>query len=480
MPFGPLAPPPDGVIPATLLLVDAADQAAAEALRLPVGIVVSHGGEGFLLSGRGLAADRLHLAALGVMILSAQGAVAAEAIAADWAARFGEALPPRIDLSGVAEEARREVALGWLVELMQGRRQDMAGRMVGLMRDMAVLRQEHEAMQTAFARLEDHARMHRLSERKLSYTLAPVEGSSAVTLTPGAALVQRIAGASPGLSDVAVRIAEAPSHGVLTCRLESPDLGAVVAEWSIPAARLTAGWLRLSLVRGLAEDPVGLCLTLVWEGAAPLRLATAMAHPDVRFRPAWVAGGAAGRHVLALEVWHYLPGVRAPGTAKGWLPVDAAEMASPLRRVDGRDLFGAINLASLQQDMGRVYGGEALLVHVMPDAVACAILPEMVAGVRQVSVDVLTHHPKGPVVDYAIAVLPPALRPRQRGRVPEFPDGYHSGWVRLRPMRAGQVTLILPDLPGVAHDLYLMTRLPEGAKVNAYGWSGFSGLVLHV
>lgn len=337
-------------------------------------------------------------------------------------------------------------------------------------------------MQAAFARLEAHAFTHRLSERKLALALEPREGSPGLALPAGGEVTQRLPGGSPGLSDVAIRLADAtlPRRGVLSCRLESPDLGALIAEWSIPAARLEAGWLRLSLVQGLPDDPVGLCLRLRWEGDAALRLETAMAHPDPRFRPLHRDGRDGGRHVLAMELWHYLPGVRAPGSAKGVLPDGAEEAVSSLRRVEARALLRAINLATLAPDMGPVKGGDALLVHVMPDHVACAILPDLVAGLRQVSVEALTCHPNGPVVDYAIGVLPAALRPKQPGALPEFPEELHSGWVRLRPMRPGRVTLMLRDLPGGAHDLYLMTRLVPRRAGNAFGWSAFSSLVLHV
>ena len=467
--------------PAAVILVSDCDLDVALALGLPVE-VVSLSEAGFASRGRRLSPDRVFVAALGVLVLSRGAAEGIARLEADWTARFGTDLPERIDLTAAPEGVRREAALGWLAGLMVAQRRETARRMVTQMRGMARLRQEHEAMQAAFARLEAHAWQHRLSERKLSLSLASVLGSPDLILPPGAGVVQRLPGGSVGLSDVAIHIAEQPKplHGVLSCRLESPDRGAVIAEWTVPAARLQPGWLRLSLVRGLEEDPVGLDLRLGWDGAAALRLATAVAHPDPRFRPVMAGGGDGGRHVLAMEVWHYLPGVRAPASAKGCLPDDAVEADSPLRRVEGRDLLRAINLDTLAQDMGSVHGGDALLVHVLTDRVACAILPEAVAGVRKISIDVLTSNAKGPVVDYAIAVLPAALRPRSPRALPEFPPEFHSGWMRVKPMRAGQVTLILPDLSGEAHDLYLMTRLPPGDARNDYGWSGFSGLVFHV
>ncbi|PLL10812.1 hypothetical protein C0V75_19180 [Tabrizicola sp. TH137] len=468
-------------VPSSLILVADADLEAARKLALPVALCVG-GAEGFVLEGRGVPADLVHGAALGVLVLSRAGAAAVEAMAAGWLARFGVSLPDRLDLSEERAGARREAALSWIADVLLAQRQGAARRAVALMRDMAALRREHEAMQAAFARLEAHAFHHRLSERKLLMALAPVEGSPVAELPSGAEMVQRLPGGSVGLSDLAVRIAEVPQprQGVLTCRLESPDLGRELAEWTLPAAQLSSGWLRLSLVRGLEEDPVGLQLRLGWSGAVPLRLATAMAHPDPRFRPQTGGGTPVGRHVLAMEIWHYLPGVRAPASATGRLPDGEMEAGPGMRRLEARDLLRAINLDTLARDMTPVQGGGALLVHVMPEQVACAILPLPLAGPRQVSVDVMTRNAKGPVVEYAIAVLPAAMRPKRPGALPDFPEEAHSGWVRMKPMRAGQVTLILPDLPAAEHDLYLMTRLPPGATSNAYGWSGFSSVVLHV
>ena len=467
-------------VPDAVILVPFCDTAAAEALGLPVDIVVFDGAE-FLWRGDGVAEDRMHLATLGVVALSAEGARDVAGLAAFWARLFGSELPGFLDLSRVAAGARREAALEWLTDVLLAERQGAAGRMVSLMRAMAALRQEHEAMQASFARLETHAFLHRLSQRKLGFTVTPAAGSPVLELPSGAALVQRVPGLSVGLSDIALRISEGPARsGVLRCRLESPDRGEVLAEWSVPAARIEAGWLRLSLLRGLEADPVGLEIRLEWEGAGPLRLETAMAHPDPRFLPCGADGMPVGRHVLAIEVWHYLPGVRAPGSAKGLLPDGSGEADLPTRRIDGIELLRAINLDTLVQDMQTVHGAPALLVHVMPDRVTCGILPETVGGARVVSADIMTWSAKGPLVDYAIGVLPAGLRPRQPGVLPEFPEGFHSGWVRMKPMRAGQVTLILPDLPGDAHDLYLMTRLPPGTTSNAWGWSGFSGVVMHV
>ena len=466
--------------PDAVIVIPGCDKAAAEALGLPVEIAVFDGAD-FFWRGAMLAADRVHVAAVGVMILSTEGAREVAGLAAVWRSQFGTDLPECIDLSEVAAAAQRGAALDRLCHLVLMERKETARRMVTALRATATLRQEHEAMQAAFARLETHAFLHRLSQRKLSFSVEAVAGSPVLEVPSGGGVVQRVPKGSVGFSDIAVRIAERPSRkGVLRCRLESPDRGGLVARWTVPAARIEAGWLRLSLVRGLEADPVGLELQLYWEGAEPLRLETAMAHPDPRFRPSRADGGEAGRHVLAMEVWHYLPGARAPGSAKGILPDDAGEVDIPTRRIEVVELLRAINLDTLAQDMHNVHGGNALLVHVMPDRVACAILPEAVSGVRLVSADVMTWSAKGPVVDYAIAVLPTGFRPHQPGVLPEFPEGYHSGWVRMKPMRAGQVTLILPDLPGEGHDLYLMTRLPPGDTSNAWGWSGFSGVVMHV
>lgn len=466
--------------PDAVIVVPLCDEAAAEALGLSVEIVLFDGA-GFLWRGEGVAKDRVHVAALGVLALSAEGARDVVGLAAFWVRVFGSELPDFLNLSWVAAEARREAALERLSDLLLAERQGAAVRMVALMRAMAALRQEHEAMQASFARLETHAFLHRLSQRKLAFTVTPAAGSPVLELPSGAALVQRVPGPSVGLSDIALRIAEGPArNGVLRCRLESPDRGEVLAEWTVPAARIELGWLRLSLLRGLEADPVGLEIRMQWAGEGPLRLETAMAHPDPRFLPCGVDGEPFGRNVLAIEVWHYLPGVRAPGSAKGVLPDGSGEADLPTRRIEGVELLRAINLDTLVQDMQKVQDAAALLVHVMPDRVACGILPEAVGGARVVSADIMTWSAKGPVVDYAIGVLPAGMRPRQPGVLPEFPEGFHSGWVRMKPMRAGQVTLILPDLPGDGHDLYLMTRLPPGATSNAWGWSGFSGVVMHV
>lgn len=470
---------PETAVGLPALVVMPEDQPATQALGLPVRLVVALPNGWRDDDGRVVARHQVHLYALGVLVLSKHAQVAADRHADLWKTTFGSNVPPLADFSQSEGDQRSQV-LTWLVERFASMQQRMAQRTVVHARELSVLRQQHETTQAAFQRLESFVFSHRLTERYLQDTLAPVVGSPMLVMKPGSNLTQRVPGSSSGLSDIALRIANGPRprSGSLHCILHSAEQGEDLAHWEIPAAYLLEGWLRLALEVALDTDPLGLELRLTWNGDAPLRLETAMAHPDPRFRP--ILNGIEHTHVPALQIWHFIPGTRAPLSAGGILPLgrNSALRERRLRRVEPAALTAAVNLDTLRSDMQRFHDGDALLVHVLPDRMAAAILGVADSGARQISATICTQHRNGPQIEYAIAVLPIRLRPTTPRAEPDFPDSLHSGWIRIRPMRASQATLIIDDPLDEACDVYLMTRLIPGQKSDAYGWSTFSMLTI--
>lgn len=466
-------------VPATpALIVMPCDHVAAAGLDLPVRLLVAKDA-GWSDGERSVDAAFVHLCALGVLTLSAEGGALADQHAQRWQGRFGAGAPPRLD---AGRKGKMPVAaiVTWLCRRLAEDQGRAAQRTSGLMRELALLRQQHEATQAAFRNLESYAYQHHLTQRQLHTTLAPLVGSPDLVLAPGSLLIQRLPGGSAGFSDVSLRVADGPRPrgGTLECWLESPDLGKELARWIVPLDKIVPGWLRFALESALDADPASLVLHLRWTGKTALRLESAMAHPDMRFRP--VLDGVERSCVPAIQLWHYLPGTLAPLSAAGILPTGRGNPASGaiIRRIEAQELARAINLDTLKPDVPLFEGADALLVHVLPDRLSCAILAVAQAGARQVSATICTRHRDGPPIEYALAVLPEHLRPRLVREEPEFPASLHSGWVRTRPMRPSQVVLILPEPLESASDIYLMTRLPAGHPGDAYGWSTFSDLTV--
>lgn len=464
------------VLPA--MIVMPCDWADAAMLALPVEIVQA-GQDGWTDGERPLQADIVHLSAIGVLVLSGEAAALAAQHARVWHASFGEPAPPVLEVAK-KEKARLETILRWICGRLAEDQGRTAHRIVTQARELAVLRQQHEATQSAFRNLETYAYEHNLTQRQLQMTLAPAVESPHLVLAPGSFLDQRLPGKSVGLSDLSLRIADGakPRSGTLECWLESPDLGQELARWLVPAERLVPGWLRLSLEVALDADPVSLVLHAQWSGSSDVRLETAMRHPDPRFCP--VVDGAEGGFVPAMQLWHFLPGARAPLSAAGILPTNrgAASPGGNLQRIEKQELARATNLDTLNTDVPLFEGDSVLLVHVLPDRLSCAMLAVAQEGARQVSATICTRHRDGPPVEYALAVLPLHLRPKSPREEPEFPENLHSGWVRTRPMRQSGITLILPEPLDCLSDIYLMTRLPKGQASDAYGWSTFSDLTV--
>lgn len=150
-----------------------------------------------------------------------------------------------------------------------------------------------------------------------------------------------------------------------------------------------------------------------------------------------------------------------------------------MRKVNLHTLRTTINLDNLSVDLPIFETDQAIQIHVVPDKIACGIVPGVaVPGTSRVQADLQTLHPDGPVIEYSLALFPERARPVEPGKLPDFDPIYSSGWVSLKGDEKGQVHIILPNPLSQRHDVYLMTRLPDGQTDNAFGWSTFTNLCL--
>ena len=323
-----------------------------------------------------------------------------------------------------------------------------------LMREVALLRRDHDNMQGAFASLE--AYFHRVvrSERSLTMTLSPDPGLPALSLRPDDEIEQRLPEDSLGLSDIGICLRSAPVSGAgnLRVTLELLEDGEAVADWVIPAYQLAEGWLRLSLARALGPDPQTAVLRLVWEGESELRLMPSMPHPDPRFTPRF------GAPMLALRLWKFVPGAQAA------LPVDGhpAQLApmpdewniglSALRRAQNASPEpGAVEFSDLRT---------GLFVRPKSDAVAAARIDGAGRpGMVHIFGGVKTEQEAGPEVEYAYALAPASARKRVASHLPQFDQGRVSDWLRLPPNEWRELHLFLDQPLAEPHDLYLLSRV---------------------
>lgn len=462
------------------LLVASEDFTNASNMALPVSLIVASG-EGEQIdfsddSGKALPPEQVMLRAVGRLPLSNSGKTRLAQLDALWRQKMGIDAPDEITLGmGDLNDSRTKV-LEWLVAQLAESQQQNARRSTRFMRELGLLRQQHEEIQASFQNLEQFVYRHGPHHRTLETTLSPVSGQLPITLRGGSQLVQRLPGSSVGLSDLAIHVSNdtPPADGMLNISLLSPDTNETLAIWEVPATRLAHGWLRFSLDRPLGPDPISLTLNVNYQGSGIVRLSSAVQHPEPRFHPE--VDGQAIETLPALQLWRWIAGAHAPIPVHAMLQVGGRNR---LRRIEPEMLATATDIATLNSPLPMFQSGDALLVHVIPKQTICGFLSGLaLEGTRQVFATLATRHPEGPPVEYQLALLPQDQRPHKPGRLPDFDPRLSSGWIGLAPEEEGQAHVLLEQPLDRPHDIYLMTRLPRGHSRNDYGWSTFSNICL--
>lgn len=462
------------------LIVAVADIAEAEALNLPITVIavsLSEAGPIFeTKTGQTPALEQVMLHAVGALALSAQGQDDLSRLAALWQDRLGEPAPALFKPVAAPLAERRLLVLEWVLAQLAAERRVGALRSTRMMRELGLLRRQHDETQAGFRNLEAFIYRSGLKQRSLDVNLSPVTVQRPLVLRSGSHLMQRLPGSSIGLSDIALHFSHeaAPAQGILQVSLSSVENNETLAIWEVPTQSLGRGWLRLALERALGADAVTLVLHLSYQGQGELRLSRSVQHPEPRFWPR-LDGQPVEAGMPALQIWHWVAGASAPLDAMSIAPVGGKDR---LRRLVSEALTVAFDMNAPASSLPLQPDTTALLVHVLPDRVAGGVLTDIaLPGVHHIRADVRTWHGKGPIVEYGMALLPRSAR-RPSGGMPEIEPRFASDWVRLAPMEDGQVHLILPAPLDDPHDLYLLARLAEGVRSNAYGWSTFANVSL--
>ncbi|WP_158529920.1 DUF6212 domain-containing protein [Paracoccus sediminilitoris] len=470
---------------AASLVVSSSELAEVQALNLPVALIASRvlAEEVVFQDEQGvtLSFETVAIRAIGRLALSSAAAGHLRVLGDMWQEVTGapapELLAPELLASASADAATLRVSiLERLVAGMTAERGASAVRSARFMRELGILRRQHEETQAGFRDLEAFLYRNTSQKRLLDITLSPVAAQPSIVLNGGMQLVQRLPATSIGLSDVSIFVANetAPADGVLHVSLSSPDSGQTLAIWEVPARKLSQGWLRLSMERALGSDAVTVLLRVAYQGTGSVRIASSFQHPEERFQP--LLDDRRSPNVPALQIWRWIAGASAPLAATAILPIGGRNR---LRRVLGETLTMARDLNNLSQTMTLQPDSSALLVHVLEDRTAGGILSGVaLPGARHIYADIRTFHGSANDIEYRIALSPTSDRPSQSGDLPNFKPHLVSEWVRMAPLEDGQVHLVLPNSLDMPCDVYLLTRLPEGVRSNAYGWSTFANLTL--
>lgn len=470
----------EGIASSAALLVPSADISEARSLALPVTIIEVSGSQDGITFRTNAVADlglaQVRLVAIGCLPLSSRGREEMDRMGTVWEDQTGSPAPPFLTVRRGDLQALRLAILEWLVLQMSTERRSAATRSTRLMRELGLLRRQHEETQAGFRDLEMFLYRNVSQKRMLDISLLPIAGQLSLTLRGEAQLVQRLPGASAGLSDISIHVANEtpPADGILHASLSSLEGGDTLAIWEVPANTLCHGWLRLSLERALGPDAVTLVLSVSYQGSGTVKLSNSVQHPEQRF---WAqVGDHSTPNVPALQIWRWIAGASAPLAATAILPVGGKNR---LRRVLGDTLTTARDMNDFDKMMELQPNTSALLVHVLEDRLAGAVLSGVaLPGARHVYADVRTYHADAPPVEYQIALAPHSAHRPHDGEVPPFRPQFVSDWVRLAPQEDGQAHLILPEPLDQPCDVYMLTRLPKGVTSNHFGWSTFANVTL--
>lgn len=460
-----------------VLIVAPDDCSMAKTLGLPIGLVtfvdldVEFKLQDVDYSNNYIPNHEVFCSAVGCLAVSAQGKAEMLEFSEKWRSKFGHALPESF-VSETYDAPTREELVDWLIGCLASSNKELAKRNTGYLRELGILRRNHDETQTSFRKLEQFAFAHGLNRRELNASHAPVSHATPIVLEPGRKLVQRLPGSSIGLSDVAIYpvVDTQIEQGLLTCSLFSPDTSATVATWTIPAAKIKNGWLRLAFEQTLDNDPISLDLQLSWQGTNNLILASSISHPEPRFQTK-IDGEVCSR-LIAFKKWSGIAGARLVPT----LGAHVHDSASGDVRVISRErLRIAAEAAEGTSNLDFDPVNDALVVHVVPEGVAFGRLEAAVlAGAKKISAILKTQSEKGPNIEYSIAVSPASQRAQFNRSLPKFEDSLCSEWFVVDPNESSEAVLILKEPLQEDSDIYLLTRLPKGDSNADFGWSSFS------
>lgn len=465
--------------PRVFVLIAAYDKSYISALDIPAKVILLHSNKILTLDDAEITFDEIATFVIGALSFSAHGKSELNELVDGWAARTGAQGPKLIDVNTYVDPQEvLAVALRNITQLYHAKIGQLITHNARLLRQMVNLRiAQEETLSTLEA--TEHFLITSIDKRRWqvqSYEPFTQNQTAPFKISSGIKLCQLLAVSSMGLSDVSFMITEQniPTTGNLIATLLFVESDEVAAQWILPAADLSAGWQRLSLIRALGQDEQSLHLQLEWQGAGHILVSASAHHPDKDY----CAKTQTETHtrLLAHQVWKYAAGCPAPVPENShWIggPIPKRYYIEPVR------LENAISANTNVEALQYFPNLEALQVHPFEGAVSAARIVRCVPeSTRQINATVGGRAENGPKVEYALAVAP--LHPvRELGDL--IMDCEHndciSDWLPMRGDTEGQLILNLKNPSQSICDLYLLTRLAPGAKQQR-AWATFTNIWL--
>jgi len=462
-----------------LLIIAACDLEAAQELNLPVNLLLTHPATQLTLDGTEVPIEAMTARVIGAMAFSKAGQSALQTLVDDWSDKTGAQPPKLIDLSKDHKPQERLcTALRYIAQLYRFNIDKFVTHNANLLRQMTSLRIAQEETLSELEAIEQFLLKSVETRRWQVQGHGPIleDKTARFKLSSNTKLRQLLSASSMGVSDVSFMLInqEIPTQGNLTATLYLVETNKTIAQWVLPAADLTAGWQRLSLIRALGQDEQSLYLSLEWQGDTPLWVAASVHHPDTDYCAK--TGEDTYDRILAHQVWKYLPGSFAPVPENAhWIggPIPERFYIEPIR------LANAVSADPNTDCLQYFKNLEALQVHPVNGSITAGRIARGVpASTAQIRATVEGRSEHGPKIEYALATAP--LHPvRELGDLVMDCErhGRISDWLPLTKDVQGQLTLHLRTPSKQVSDLYLLTRLAPGEKQDR-GWATFRNIWL--
>lgn len=420
---------------------------------------------------------------LGLLALSTEGKRQLDALAAWWSARMPGEIPDPIICS--AETDADHALARFLADRLLREAASASRSIVGLRRDLAELREEHDAAQTVLTVLS--LAVSRLQIPPLNCTLVLHPGGS--TLGPdseASGLRQRLPICSQGLAAVALHVAKgaAACPGRLLVSLKALESGVKLVTWSVPYDQLTSGWNFLEIPSVITGPKQTVEMVVRWDGAsagAPhISLSQQTVGDGIQLA---TERGRRVRYAMAMQLWTGVPGTRMSASA---FARDGEAVPGP---GEGRDLFVPtfrMAQAKLLQPQNLDLGFNILstdspgMIQLHPLAgtpLSHAVIPSACPpGMRRLIASVRTANPEGPLVEYAMMLTPLGVAPAfPADPLQPLPPGVIvSPWVSMPADTKGNVIIALDRPNDRPCDLHIATRVPPGSGDN-FAWARWFG-----
>lgn len=462
-----------------LLIIAACDLDAAHKLSLPVNLLLTHPDTNLTLDSTEVALEAMTSRVIGAMAFSKAGQAALQTMVDSWYDKTGAQPPKLIDVSkGSEPQEILCMTLRHIAQLYRFKVDKFITHNSNLLRQMTSLRIAQEETLSELDTIEQFLLKSVETRRWQVQSHGPIleDQTALFKLSSNTELRQLLSASSMGVSDVSFMLInqEIPPEGTLTATLYLVETNKTIAQWVLPAADLTAGWQRLSLIRALDQDEQSLHLSLKWQGETHLWVAGGVHHPDTDYCAK--IGGDTYDRVLAHQVWKYLPGRSAPVPENAhWIggliperfyiePVRLANAVSADPNIDCLQYFKSLEALQVHPVKGSITAGR----------IARAVPP----SINQIRATIGGRSEHGPKIEYALATAP-QYPVRELGDLVMDCErhGRISDWLPLSKDVQGQLTLHLRAPSEQVSDLYLLTRLAPGER-QARGWATFRNIWL--